>query len=382
MRPALLALALVACTTTVPAPTPSAPPTAEPTTTAVSVPTLTPVPTPSPIPPIARPIPSGLDAFELVPVRSLDGARLWLIDPLQRRTPELIAKWSPPFEVGSAFSASEDRRLVVLSAISARGNAALYLIETQTGTIRSLLEDPSADLLGPVFDHSGTAVAYTRRNRPPADPVDDGIWLKPVPAGAPRRLTGGGGQMQPLAWSAGDSWLAYTPDGFPHTAVSPQIHVIAPDGTRSMQTGLSGGVSWRPTGTSATTLTITSSFIPGRGGSPGIRSYDVATGQVSVLYEPRSPETWLGRARWHRDGLRFVFTEGTGREGESEVVVVRNDGKVERLHKGLGIFDLFWSADRLLALIGGDEAAWRILDVANGRSTPICLRSDDPLRCV
>lgn len=383
MRMAALALVLGACTTTAPvispAPSPSPTSVAQPAITPSTTPTEAAAPTPTPIAPSARPIPAGAEPFDLLTLRWGDTARLWLIDPRLQRSPELIAKWSAAFEVGATSSASADRSRVVISAVAASGAAALYVIETHTGTVRALVEDPAADLLGPVIDGRGITVAYTRRGRGPTS-TRDGIWVALVDGGVPRRiLDSARGAAQAWGWSADGAWLAYTPVGFLHVAIPQPVHIVSADGTQRADTGLVGAVDWHPT---SPRLLITTSASPSQGGASVVSSYDAPSGRIATLYRPPVAGAWLGRARWDSDGGRFAVTEHDPSRAETEVVVVRIGGADERPAKAAFVVDAFWSSGRLIALIGGDDSAVGILDVATGRSMQVCLRSDDPARCV
>lgn len=380
MRIAVVAaLVLAACTAQQPAAT-SAPP--SPTQAVVRPsPSPTQAPTPSPLAPSARPIPSGAEPFDLIGLRWADAARLWLIDPRLGRTPELVAKWTPPNEVGSAFSASADRSRVVISAVAPSGASALFVIETRTGAIHSLVEDPAADLLGPVLSARGTTVAYTRRSRGTADARTDGIWSLPIAGGGPSRLVGAGsdGSPQALGWSADGAWLAFTDSGFLHAAAPQLIHVVGADGTRRASTGLSGAAEWYPV---SIRLLITTNPPPHDTGLAQVASYDVASRAVGALYRTRAQGAALIAARWKPDGSRFAVIEVEPGAAESVVVVVAPDGAAERPAKASFLYDIFWSVSGdVIALIGGDDSVVRIMNVTSGRTVQLCLRSDDPVRC-
>jgi len=382
MRTVPLALVLACCTPSAPVVTPA--PASPPPTQAVPSPSPRPTEvasTPTPRAPSARPIPAAATPFDLLTLRWADTARLWLIDPRLQRTPELIAKWSPAFEVGTTSSVSADRSRVVISALAPSGLAALFVIETRTGSVRPLVEDRAADLLGPVIDGRGVTVAYTRRSRGPAGSRDNGVWLAPLGGGAPRRIVdAAGGSPEALGWAADGAWLAYTPVGFPHVGIPQAVHVVTADGTRRADTGLVGGVDWHPT---SPRLLVTRSALPYESEASVVSSYDVPSGRVVPLYRPQVAGAWLGRARWSADGGSFVVTEGEPGRQETDIVVVRIGGAQERPAKAAFAVDAFWSATgSLIVLIGGDDSAVRILDVTSGRSIQLCLRSDDPARCV
>lgn len=374
-------LLIAACTATAPEVAPVATASATPWPTAAYVtasPTPTPEPTRSPIPPSARPGPTS-QAFVLLPLRWADTARLWLVDPHLERTPELIAKWTPPFEVGPWVAHDADRSRVVLSAVAPSGFAALFVLEVRSGAIRSLVEDRTADLIGPVIDARGEVVAYTRRSRTQAS-VDDGIWVAALAGGAPRRLVPTADSApQALGWSSDAAWLAFTTSGFPHVAVQQPIHVISADGTRRVDTGLTGGIDWHPT---QPRLLVTRSAHPSDSAPMSVvSSYEIPSGAVAPLYRPQDARRWLFRARWSPKGDAFVFLEG-GYEGmEAEVVVVRS-GAVTRPARGTFITEVLWtSTGEIMLVIGGDDSAVGIRNVTAGRSIPLCLRTDDPVRC-
>lgn len=376
---------LASCTATTPAVSPSPAPASSPTSAAQPfvAPSVAPAeaaPTPTPIPPSARPIPAAAQPFELISLRWANDARLWLVDPELRRAPELVAKWSLTLMPGGEFSASADRSRAVISAVTPSGVTAIYLIETRTGTVRRVLEDPAAHLVFPVIDPHGMTVAYTRQVLDRTGTRDDGIWVTTVDGAVPRRLADASAAFsRAWGWSADGAWLAYTPVGFAHIAFRSPLHVVSADGTRHIDTRLEGPIDWHPT---SATLLVTTSALPSDGGASVVSSYDVPSGRAAAVYRPRAPGAWLANAHWHPDGTRFVVLEGHPGGAEAEVVVVRIAGGEERPAKAAFLIDVFWSSARLMALVGGDDSAVRILDIASGRSMQVCLRSDDPVRCV
>lgn len=320
-------------------------------------------------------------SYRLLPYAWGEDARLWLVDLTFQRAPEVAAWWKTGVDRPMVGFGSDGSRAVI-SAPSAAGSLGLHLIDLRTGAATPLLEEDGVDHLWPTVDRSGQNVAYVRRPKTATTGrADDGIWTTPIDRPDPRRIVlGGEAEARPWGWSNGDDWLAYTQDRYTGPPGPSNVHVVSADGSRRIDTEVSGAPEWHP---NQDRLLITLSASPIGRVTSEIFVFDMASRSASRVYRSPVKLAWIGAARWSPSGDRFVFTEQDSRVDHAEVVVATLEGGQQRPAQVLHPLEAFWSsAGSVLVMLGGSDSGVRIFDVTADRYTSFCTRSDDPERCV
>ncbi len=380
----LCALVIAACATPTP-PTPS--PAAAPTATFRIVPPIG-TDTPEPIPSRERgplvvkaagPLPQR---SRLVSVQWVTTVRLWLVD-LSNGGARFVARWDVPdrarFLVSDEhWSATRDRRVVVVSSVAASGRAALSLLRIETGEVTPLRDEASADLIAPRLASDGARVAFTRVPVPgDGAHADDGIWTMAVGAKDATRLVAPALAPEtsvPAAWSEDGRWLA-----FRRQFEGSTLFLAGSDGSAPRPLGAGRWVDWRAAEPRLLLADSANAF----GSRSAIATYDVANAKRATLYGPT--DTIVARPRWQpgRDGFLYIESAAPAFLGPGSFQVFERavaGTPTARGRPGL-LLDAWWSDDgtRVYGVTGGDDSISGVVDIdANRTIASLCLRGDAP----
>ena len=291
-----------------------------------------------------------------------------------------LATWQQPRRPntwGELFSASSDGRRVALTAPGARGASALYLVDTASGSVKTLFDDACEHAAAPVLSPDGTRIAFLRlpvaQNASSitetgifAGVVDDpASWRRIVSPEVPNT-------MAPVAWSPDGRWLAFV-----RLFIGGDVWLVRSDGSETIRVGRGTGVDWR----SWEPRLLVSGPSNGGGGT-GVWTFNVTTRVLRQVVTPASDAQSVVGARWHPLLDRILYVETAFQAPGAPVAVWTRyaDGRnATKVHQASLISRVHWSADgsRIYGTIGGDDSTFGIGDLLSGQGgTKGCWRGE------
>ena len=298
--------------------------------------------------------------------RGSDEYRLAAMDLTGAHRHVELAVWQQPKQPntwGDVFSASSDGRRVALLAPGARGATALYLVDTPSGSVRTLFDEQSEHVAAPVLSPDGTQIAFLRlpTAQNASSVVETGIFAGAVDDPASwRRIVEPEppNSMAPLAWSPDGRWLAFV-----RLFIGGDVWLVRSDGSETIRVGRGTQVDWR----SWEPRLLVSGPSNGGGGT-GVWTFNVTTRLLRQIVSPPDDLRSVVGARWHPRLDRILYVETNFQAASAPVSVWTRyaDGRnATKVHEASLISRVHWSADgsRIWGTIGGDDSTFGIADL-------------------
>jgi Tol biopolymer transport system component len=326
--------------------------------------------------------------YRLMVIPTTDGSRdaiayrLVAIDLTGAHHHAELASWEMPARVpntnGPLFSASADATSIAIVAAGSAGgaNAALYLANTKTHSVRSLVDEPAVHALSPRLSADGRQLAYLRLpvTQTASSLTEDGVWaadLGRVPLAwdkiiAPESPS----TTDPLGWSPDGRWLA-----FARRFLGGTVYLAPRDGGTSLKVGPGTWASWR-----AWEPRLLVGGMAEPPAKAAVTLFDVARRTAAPLFTVDAPELIVSRGEWHPTLDRVLYQQIIRQLPQQPATVWTRyaDGRAaKQIASGTFMFDVWWSADgsRMYAMSGGDDSTFGVGDLlANTFVTKACWR--------
>lgn len=329
-------------------------------------PTASPVASPTPRPGVTARAAQLPAAYQLMTLGS-DGYRLAAMDLTGAHRHVELATWQMPERRpdtwGDLFSASSDGRRVALLGAGARGTAALFLVDTSDGTVKTLFDDANEHAAAPVLSGDGTQIAFLRLPvaQNASSTTETGIFAGAVDDPASwRRIVNPlvPNTMAPLAWSPDGRWLAFV-----RLSIGGDVWLVRSDGTETIRVGRGTQADWR----SWEPRLLVSGPSNGGGGT-GVWTFNVTTRVLRQIVTPPDDARSVAGARWHPrlDRILYVETDFQAPGAPVSVWTRYADGRnATKVYEAGFLNRVHWSADgsRIYATVGGDDSTFSIADV-------------------
>ena len=271
-----------------------------------------------------RPLPAWLIPERWLPTRLSS----WL-QPIPRLVPILLLVGLLLALAAAIFLVGSQRRLPPPFGLAAPGSVAfvaggdIWTANPDGSNRVQLTSDPRIDGF-PTFSRDGTRIAFKRLPAPNSKPnwQDWGdVMVANVDGSHPIVLDPGVHSPSPMSWSADGRFLVYarTVDGVD------QVYVAATDGTSTRQVTDGPQDNWGPS------LSPDGRTIAFAKGLPAVGIYVI---QFDGTGERRLTQLHIAgydSAEWSPDATTFLFAARNSEIGDDNLLVVRLDGKSERV---------------------------------------------------